>query len=71
MKATVDQQSGSVTLTGNLWSETFPAAQLRAKLAFYRGLGARKAGKGEAEGPYYPFYAPTIAALEAAATALG
>lgn len=62
MKATHDDKT--FTLTGEIWSATYPLEELPKWLRFYR---ARKAKFPKAKGAYEP----TIAALEALAKELG
>ena len=62
MKATHDDET--FTLTGEIWSATYPLDELPKWLRWYRSRKARfpKAGNS---------YDPTIAALEALAKGLG
>lgn len=51
---------GRLRLKGEVWEEVFPAADLPARVAFYRKMAAHKGGR------YAAFYEPTIKALEGA-----
>ncbi|MCV2448443.1 hypothetical protein [Paracoccus sp. DMF] len=62
MKATHDE--ATFTLTGNMWSATYPLDELPKWLAFYRRQKARFPKAGDS-------YDGTIAALEALAKDLG
>ncbi|AET73343.1 hypothetical protein EMVG_00057 [Emiliania huxleyi virus PS401] len=64
MTASLSPDRGSVILVGPTWSEVFPVARLAARIAFYRGLAARRGGK------YARHHAPTLAALESVAAEL-
>lgn len=65
MKAMMSADRSTVTMRGKSgWRHTFPASELPAKLAFYRGLRDRGGRvKGE-PGPYARHYEPTVTALE-------
>lgn len=51
---------GRLRLKGEVWEEVFPAADLPARVEFYRKMAAHKGGR------YAAFYTPTLKALEGA-----
>lgn len=65
MKAIMSADRSTITMRGKSgWRQSFPAADLPRKLAFYRALRDRGGRARGVPGPYAQHYEPAIKALE-------
>lgn len=65
MIATLSADRQTVTLTGRMWRETFPADAIAGRIRLYETLAARKHPRtGEAHA-FADHYRPTLQALKA------